>query len=134
MLSAVYCGAPAVPLVSASNGPSARTASHAAAICELVYRNRDQKAPDLYFSEASVGPNFPRGSRLGPDSLNNWSWLSLIPKISPMKQLLISSQFCGPQTTSLVGSGLYGLFAELSKCDMPITRVPLGNGIGFTKS
>ena len=33
----------------------------------------------------------------------------------PMKAALISSQFCGPQRTSLAGSGLYLLFAELSK-------------------
>ena len=51
-----------------------------------------------------------------------------------MKQFCISSQFCGPQTISLVGSGLNLLLAELSKCAMPTMRVPLGIGIGFSRS
>ena len=51
-----------------------------------------------------------------------------------MKQFCISSQFCGPQTTSLVGSGLNLLPAELSKWAMPTMRVPLGIGIGFSRS
>ncbi len=43
-----------------------------------------------------------------------------------MKQFCISSQFCGPQTTRDVGSGLYLFATELSKCAMPTMRVPLG--------
>src|SRR5436190_20185193 len=41
---------------------------------------------------------------------------------------IISSQLWSPQVTSLVGSGLRGLFAELSKCAVHSMTVPLGRG------
>ena len=47
-----------------------------------------------------------------------------------MKQLLISSQFWGPQTTFFVGSGLKRLAGELSKCVMKRSFVPFGSATG----
>src|SRR5262245_4184537 len=66
-------------------------------------------------SEASVGPYSPRGNRLGPDRRNTLSGDVLRSNRTPMKQLLISSQFCGPHTTFVSGSGLKRLAFELSK-------------------
>src|SRR5437667_10385764 len=64
---------------------------------------------------SSVGPDVPRGSRLGPDLWNSdLGFFRLGSMRKPMKQFCISSQFCSPQTISLLGSGLYLLFAELS--------------------
>src|SRR4051812_9766253 len=88
-----------------------------------------------YFSETNVGPEVPRGSRLGPDALNNvagfFTWGSTR---NPMKQFCISSQFCCPQRISFVGSGLYLLFAELSKCAIATMRVPFGIASGAARS
>src|SRR5579863_4534492 len=84
-------------------------------------------------SATSVGPDLPAGSRLGPERWNSLVASSPTPKVKPTKQLLISSQFCGPHRTSLAGSGLNALLAELSKCEIPIRRVPLGSGMGFSK-
>src|SRR6266436_4558316 len=82
-----------------------------------------------------VGPDVPRGSRLGPVALNSvLGFLRLGSTRKPMKQFCISSQFCGPQTTSFAGSGLYLLLAELSKCAIPTMRVPLAIGSGFSRS
>src|ERR1700686_3928094 len=83
------------------------------------------------FAASRVGPERPRGSRLGPDRTNRLSGLVATSKITPMKQLLISSQFCGPHQISLDGSGLKRLLAELSKCEIPTMRVPLGKSMGF---
>ena len=83
---------------------------------------------------ASVGPGLLAGRRLGPDAWNTSAGLVLMSTIRPIKQLLISSQFCKPQRISLAGSGLNGLFGELSKWAMPITRVPFGNKIGLASS
>ena len=74
---------------------------------------------------------FASRQRLGPDRRNACATLTSRSNRTPMKQLLISSQFCGPQTTFFAGSGLNRLFAELSKCEIPTMRVPLGMSIGF---
>src|SRR5665213_2273196 len=81
-----------------------------------------------------VGPGGPTGNRLGPERLAILFGSTLLSKTSPMKQLLISSQFCKPHTTSFLGSGFHGLFGELSKCEMPIRRVPLGSKTGSANS
>ena len=49
---------------------------------------------------------------------------------TPMKQLLISSQFCGPHTTFFVGSGLKRLAVELSKWVISCSFEPFGSAIG----
>ena len=50
-----------------------------------------------YFNAESVGPEFPRGSRLGPDGENRRA-ASIVGSIrTPMKQFCISSQFWSPQ-------------------------------------
>ena len=51
-----------------------------------------------------------------------------------MKQLLISSQFCGPHTTFFAGSGLKRFAGELSKCEMNRSFVPFGIAIGSANS
>src|SRR5215831_2413428 len=64
---------------------------------------------------ASVGPDVPLGSRLGPDLWNRFFGFFRFGSMrKPMKQFCISSQFCSPQKISFAGSGLYLLFAELS--------------------
>ena len=48
---------------------------------------------DGYFNAACVGPEAPRGSRLGPDGENSLA-VSIVGSTStPMKQFCISSQF-----------------------------------------
>src|SRR5687767_11947420 len=42
-------------------------------------------------SDASVGPDSPRGSRLGPERRNTFSGAVFVLNSTPMKQLLISS-------------------------------------------
>ena len=50
-----------------------------------------------YFNAESVGPEFPRGSRLGPEGENRRA-ASIVGSIrTPMKQFCISSQFWSPQ-------------------------------------
>ena len=44
--------------------------------------------------------------------------------------IIISSNVCSPQRTSLFGSGLYGLLSELSKWARQSIRVPLGSSSG----
>src|SRR5438093_1205486 len=44
--------------------------------------------------------------------------------------IIISSQVWSPHFTSFAGSGLYLLFAELSKCATQSIRVPLGRSSG----
>src|SRR5262245_31312635 len=84
---------------------------------------------------SSVGPDVPRGSRLGPDRWNRVLGFFRLGSIrKPIKQFCISSQFCSPQKISLAGSGLYLLFAELSSWAIPTIRVPFGMGRGFAKS
>src|ERR1700733_11311788 len=73
-------------------------------------------------SAASVGPGALGGNRLGPDRRKTFFGSVLASIIRPMKQLLISSQFCSPQRISLLGSGLNGLLGELSKWEIAITR------------
>src|SRR4029079_11346923 len=47
---------------------------------------------------SNVGPNVPRGRRLGPDLWNNdLGFLRLGSIKNPIKQFCISSQFCSPQ-------------------------------------
>src|SRR6476646_1127132 len=46
-----------------------------------------------YFSADSVGPEAPRGSRLGPDGENRLAVLTLGSTSTPTKQFCISSQF-----------------------------------------
>src|SRR5215510_10920371 len=84
---------------------------------------------------ASVGPDVPRLRRLGPVGLNNtFVFFTVGSTRKPIKQFCISSQFCGPQTISFVGSGFHLLFAELSKCAIPMIRVPVGSAMGLTMS
>ena len=44
----------------------------------------------------------------------------------------ISSQVWSPQNTSALGSGLYGLLAELSNQPTTFSTVPLGRSTGLT--
>jgi len=81
-------------------------------------------------SVASVGPGGPTGSRLGPERRNTFSGAVDVGNRTPMKQLLISSQFCGPQTIFFVGSGLNRFAGELSKCVMNCSLEPFGSAIG----
>ena len=87
-------------------------------------------ASDEAFRAASVGPASPRGSMLGPDLRNTFSGAVSVLISTPMKQLLISSQFCGPQTTFVVGSGLNRLARELSKCVISCSFDPFGSAMG----
>ena len=79
---------------------------------------------------SSVGPASPRGSRLGPERRNTFSGAVLRSKSTPMKQLLISSQFWGPHTTFFAGSGLKRLAVELSKWLTSCSFDPFGSAIG----
>ena len=45
--------------------------------------------------------------------------------------IIISSQLWSPHLTTLPGSGLFGLLAELSKCAVHETLVPLGSRISL---
>src|SRR5690348_15587503 len=96
---------------------------------------RPPTCPTGYFVSRteSSGPDLPLGCKLGPEGLNRVAGSVPTSNNKPTKQLLISSQFCGPHQTCLEGSGLNLLFTELSKCEMPIRRVPLGSGIGLAK-
>src|SRR5688572_430661 len=81
-------------------------------------------------NEARVGPFSPRGSMLGPERRNTFSGAVPAGKSTPMKQLLISSQFWGPQTTFFVASGLKRFAGELSKWVISCSLAPLGSAIG----
>src|SRR5579871_3979100 len=73
-------------------------------------------APGYFGSRVeSSGPDFPLGRRLGPEGLNTVAGSVPTSNSRPTKQLLISSQFCGPHQTCLEGSGLNLLLTELSK-------------------
>src|SRR5258708_7575879 len=48
------------------------------------------------------------------------------------KPTIISSQLWSPQMTSFLGSGLYRLLGELSKCAVQRIFVPLGSTSGFS--
>src|SRR5665213_4523757 len=104
----------ALPSSVKGTGPNLENRSTVsnARTCPLYANERDYSI-SVYlrsFADCSVGPESPRGSRLGPDRLNTVSGLVWTSMITPMKQLLISSQFCGPHTISFVGSGLKRLF------------------------
>ena len=58
--------------------------------------NSERDIPARYFDSvnaAKVGPNCPRGSRLGPDAWKMRSGLNLGSISTPIKQFCISSQF-----------------------------------------
>src|SRR5262249_58827884 len=87
-----------------------------------------------YFSAESVGPDVPRGSRLGPDAENKRAASIFGSTRTPTKQFCISSQFWSPQWMVLFGSGLNLLATELSKCATPMMRVPFGSAFGSARA
>src|SRR5262249_28773083 len=108
--------------------------------CLTTLKQEDTKAratvPEIFYCKAaSVGPDVPLRSRLGPDALNSvFGSFSFGSIRKLMKQFCISSQFWLPQTTSFAGSGFHLLLAELSKWAIPTIRVPFGIGIGLARS
>ena len=76
-------------------------------VVRRAFGGRERRAGLAARQRARAGPH----ERFGDVRLSR-------SKRTPMKQLLISSQFWGPHTTFFAGSGLKRLAGELSKCVM----------------